>query len=60
MLESEVGRLRIKAIIDRRLTEAGLNPYEGQLAKVVDACSYAVQEILREYTKSIGESLPKP
>ncbi|MDI6815798.1 MAG: hypothetical protein QME41_01210 [Actinomycetota bacterium] len=53
MLESEVGRVHIKSIIDKHLVEAGFNPYEGEMAKIVDAVSRAVQEILKEYTKSV-------
>lgn len=60
MLESEAGRLRIKGIISMRLAQAGFDPYEGDLAKIVDAVSHAVQDILREYSKSLGEGLPKP
>lgn len=53
MLESEVGRVHIKSIIDKHLVEGGFNPYEGEMAKIVDAVSRAVQEILKEYTKSV-------
>ena len=53
MLESEVGRVHIKSIIDKHLVEADFNPYEGEMAKIVDAVSRAVQEILKEYTKSV-------
>lgn len=59
MLESEVGRAHIKSIIDKHLVEAGFNPYEGDMAKVVDAVSRALQEILKEYTKSVT-SMSRP
>jgi len=53
MLESEVGRAHIKSIIDKHLVEAGFNPYEGDMAKIVDAVSRAMQDILKEYAKSV-------
>jgi hypothetical protein len=53
MLESEVGRAHIKSIIDKHLLEAGFDPYGGDMAKIVDAVSRAVQELLREYTRSV-------
>jgi len=55
MLESDVGRAHIKSIIDKHLLDAGLDPYEGELAKIVDAASRALQEILREYTLSLSD-----
>lgn len=57
MLESDVGRAHIKSIIDKHLIEAGFDPYEGELAKIIDAVSRAVQEILREYTKSVSDMM---
>lgn len=54
MLESEVGRAHIKTIIDKHMLEAGFDPYQGEMAKIIDAVSRAVQELLREYTKSIS------
>jgi hypothetical protein len=54
MLESEIGRAHIKTIIDKHMLEAGFDPYEGELAKIIDAVSRAVQELLREYTKSVS------
>jgi hypothetical protein len=53
MLESEVGRAHIKTIIDKHMLEAGFDPYEGEMAKIIDAVSKAVQELLREYTKAV-------
>lgn len=55
MLESEIGRAHIKTIIDKHLLEAGFNPYEGDMAKIVSAVSWAVQEILREYTRALSD-----
>jgi len=57
MLESEVGRAHIKSIIDKHLLGAGFNPYEGDMAKIVDATSRAIQEILREYTRSLSDMM---
>ncbi|MBE0448684.1 MAG: hypothetical protein IBX64_11425 [Actinobacteria bacterium] len=57
MLESEVGRAHIKSIIDKHLVEAGFNPYVGDMAKIIDAVSRAVQEILREYAKSLSDMM---
>lgn len=56
MLESEVGRAHIKGIIDNHLLEAGFDPYEGDMAKIVDAASRAIQELLKEYTLSVVTS----
>lgn len=57
MLESDVGRAHIKSIIDKHLLEAGFNPYQGDMAKFVDAASRAVQDILREYTKAVSDMM---
>lgn len=59
MRESDFGRAHIKTIIDKRLIDAGFDPYEGEMAKLVDAVSRAVQDILREYTRSISPALVK-
>ncbi|NCO66488.1 MAG: hypothetical protein COW32_08755 [Candidatus Aquicultor secundus] len=60
MRESDFGRVHIKSIIDRHLLDAGYDPYQGEMAKLVDAVSRAVQEILREYTRSVSPGLIKP
>ena len=60
MRESDFGRVHIKSIIDRHLLDAGYDPYQGEMAKRVDAVSRAVQEILREYTRSVSPGLIKP
>ncbi len=57
MLESDVGRAHIKSIIAKHLVEAGFDPYEGEMAKFVDAASRAVQEILREVVTSLAEQM---
>ncbi|MDI6717002.1 MAG: hypothetical protein QME63_08675 [Actinomycetota bacterium] len=54
MLERDIGRVHIKSIIDKHLVEAGFDPYEGEMAKFVDAASRALQEILKEYTESLA------
>ncbi len=60
MRESDFGRVHIKSIIDRHLLDAGFDPYQGEMAKLVDAVSRAVQEILKEYTRAVSPALMKP
>ncbi len=60
MRESDFGRVHIKSIIDRHLLDAGFDPYQGEMAKLVDAVSRAVQEILKEYTRAVSPALIKP
>ncbi|MCL6471776.1 MAG: hypothetical protein K6T91_03075 [Firmicutes bacterium] len=57
MLESDVGRAHIKSIIDKHLVEAGFDPYEGEMARIIDAVSRAVQDILKEFAVSLAEQV---
>jgi hypothetical protein len=52
MREDELRRAHIKGIIDKYLVEAGFDPYQGDMAKIIDAVSRAVEEILNEQTRS--------
>lgn len=54
MREEELRKAEIKAIFDKYLLEAGFDPYQGDMAKIIDAVSRAVEEILTEYAKSIS------
>jgi hypothetical protein len=53
MRESEVGLAHIKSVIDKYLLNEGFDPFSGEMAKIVDASSKAIQELLREYTRAV-------
>ncbi|HEY3374602.1 MAG TPA: hypothetical protein VGK02_06030 [Candidatus Aquicultor sp.] len=53
MREIDIGRVHIKSIISKHLLDAGFDPYQGDMERIVDAVSRAVQDILKEYTRSM-------